>query len=105
MPADSAIGAEAYVKQQMSPTLKTDVYASAAMNASRDCPTCHGAGVYRYSDRSMAICDRCCKHNQGWWQLEGAYGRDNGRWACKLGCGAIVDAPPPVLEFLPRAKT
>ena len=105
MPADCRLDPETYVIQQRAPTRKTDVYASAAMNADRDCPVCLGAGVYRYNDRRMAICVSCCKHNQGWWQLEGAYGADNGRWACKAGCGTIVDAPPPVLEFLPRAKT
>jgi hypothetical protein len=105
VPADCTVDPETYVMQQRAPTRKTDAYASAAMNADRDCPVCHGAGVYRYSDRNMAICDLCCKHNQGWWQLEGAYGPDNGRWACKVGCGTIVDTPPPVLEFLPRAKT
>jgi hypothetical protein len=105
MPADCTVDPETYVMQQRAPTRKTDAYASAAMNADRDCPICHGAGVYRYSDRNMAICDLCCKHNQGWWQLEGAYGPDNGRWACKVGCGVIVDTPPPVLEFLRRAKT
>jgi hypothetical protein len=104
MPADCKIDPETYVTRQRGETRKTDVYVSAAMNADRDCPTCHGAGVYRFTDRSMAICDLCCKHNQGWWQLEGAYGPDNGRWACKVGCGTIVDTPPPVLEFLPRAK-
>src|SRR3546814_13952665 len=46
--------------------------------------------------------DLCCKHNRGWWQLEGAYGKDNGRWACKAGCGLILDTPPLELEFLPR---
>jgi len=63
MPADSGVDPETYVKQQRAPTRKTDVYTSAALNADRDCPTCHGAGVYRYNDRSMAICDACCKHN------------------------------------------
>jgi hypothetical protein len=105
MPADCDLDPEAYVTQQRGEIRRTDVYASAAMNADPACATCHGAGVYRYSERATAICNACCKHNQGWWQLEGAYGADNGRWACKIGCGAIVDVPPPVLEFLPRAKT
>lgn len=104
LPADGNIDPESYVKAQHAPARENDVYASAAMNANRECPTCRGTGVYRVNDRAMAICDLCCKHNQGWWQLEGAYGADNGRWACKLGCGKIVDQPPPVLEFLPRAK-
>src|SRR3546814_4859083 len=34
--------------------------------------------------------------------LEGAYGKDNGRWACKARCGLILDTPPLELEFLPR---
>ena len=105
MPADCKVDPETYVREQRAPARQNDVYVNAAMNADRDCPTCQGAGVYRVNDRAMAICDLCCKHNQGWWQLEGAYGSDNGRWACKLGCGKIVDKPPPVLEFLPRAKT
>ena len=105
MPVDAELDPETYVKQQLGPICKSDVYANAAMNADRDCTLCGGAGVYRYSDQSMAICNSCCKHNQGWWQLEGHYGADNGKWACKLGCGAIVETPPLVLEFLPRAKT
>ncbi len=103
MPDDCKVDPMMYVLQRRAEPRKTDIHAGAAMNANRDCPTCRGAGIYRYSDRSTAICDACCKHNQGWWQLEGAYGADNGRWACKVGCGVIVDAPPPVLEFLPRS--
>ena len=105
MPADTTVDPEAFIKQNLGTARKTDMYANAAMNADSDCPNCQGAGVYRYSDRALAICAQCCKHNQGWWRLEGAYGPDNGRWACKAGCGAIVDTPPPVLEFLPRARS
>jgi hypothetical protein len=105
MPADGKVDPETFVKAQHAPARQNDVYVNAAMNAERGCPTCQGAGFYRVNDRATAICDLCCKHNQGWWQLEGAYGADNGRWACKLGCGKIVDKPLPVLEFLPRAIT
>ena len=105
MPADAGIDPMTYVTQQRGEPRKADVYASAAMNADRDCPGCHGTGVYRYDERHLAICNLCCKHNQGWWQLEGAYGPDNGRWACKAGCGKIADTPPLELEFLPRART
>jgi hypothetical protein len=105
MPEGCKVDPEAYVIQHRAEIRITDTYVSAALNANPDCAICHGAGVYRYSDSSTAICDACCKHNQGWWLLEGAYGPDNGRWACKVGCGTIVDTPPPVLEFLPRAKS
>lgn len=78
-------------------------FASAAMNADPRCKTCSGTGVRRTGGGSLVICDACCPHNQGWWQLESAYGENNGRWACKAGCGHIVDTPTPLIEFLPRA--
>ena len=105
MPAGGTLDPQDYVARHRGHTRQADAYASAAMNADRDCPTCHGSGVHRYDVRHLAVCRTCCKHNQGWWLLEGAYGPDNGRWACKAGCGAIVDAPPLELEFLPRALT
>jgi hypothetical protein len=103
MPVNSLVDPMTYVMQQRSQSAKTDAYASAAMNADHDCAKCLGAGVYRRDVRHFAICDLCCKHNHGWWLLEGAYGPDNGRWACKAGCGKIVDVPQLDLEFLPRA--
>jgi hypothetical protein len=103
MPANSQEDPMLYMMRQRGPSLRTDAFASAAMNADRDCPKCDGTGIYRVGDQNVAICDLCCKHNQGWWQLEGAYGPDNGRWACKAGCGNIIDTPPLELEFLPRA--
>lgn len=100
---DDANDPMAYVMEHRDRTAPLDTFSSAAATADPACPQCGGSGVYRLDDRRLAICDRCCRHNQGWWQLEGAYGRDNGRWACKAGCGAIVDEPPPELEFLPRS--
>src|SRR3546814_269463 len=102
MPADCGMDPGAYLEmhQYVSPVL--DMRASAAMTADPDCPKCNATGVYQHSDRRLALCDLCCKHNRGWWQLEGAYGKDNGRWACKAGCGLILDTPPLELEFLPR---
>jgi hypothetical protein len=83
---------------------RRDAHASAAMNADPGCAKCGGAGVHACGEGQLRVCDLCCKHNQGWWRLEGAYGADNGRWACKAGCGVIVDTPPPVLQFLPRTQ-
>lgn len=104
MPADSPLDPQTFVMQHRGVVAETDAFASAAMNADPDCPKCHGTGVIRRDARHAAVCDLCCKHNQGWWLLEGSYGEDNGRWACKAGCGLIVDEPPLELEFLPRAK-
>lgn len=104
LPPASTLDPMIYVMQHRGPTSESDSHASAAMTANPGCPKCEGTGVYRRDARHVAICDLCCKHNQGWWLLEGAYGPDNGRWACKAGCGIIVDSPPLELEFLPRAK-
>ncbi|MBB6123380.1 hypothetical protein FHS92_001087 [Sphingobium subterraneum] len=104
MPVHSTLSPSSYLRQQQEQSPRLDAYASAAVNADRDCPKCDGSGVYRRDNHRLAICDICCKHNQSWWQLEGDYGADTGRWACGAGCGAIVDTPPPELEFLPRAR-
>jgi len=97
------IDPETYVARHRTREKRRDALASAAMNADPDCARCGGAGVYAGGDAALYVCELCCKHNQGWWRLEGGYGENNGRWACKAGCGAIVDRPPPVLQFLPRA--
>lgn len=104
LPADARGDPAAYILQHRDPEPDLDSYASAAMTARRGCPKCLGTGAYHRDDKHVAICDLCCRHNQGWWQLEGAYGLDNGRWACKAGCGFVVDKPSPELEFLPRAR-
>lgn len=104
MPPGDARDPLAYLTGQSEQSSVTDAYASAAMTADPDCSGCHGTGAYERAGGHFAVCDMCCKHFQGWWLLEGAYGADNGRWACKAGCGTIVDtAPPKDLEFLPRA--
>lgn len=103
MPDTPGIDPAELLSLQRANAPKSDPHVSAAMNADRDCTKCKGAGVYRRDEHHLAICDLCCKHNQGWWRLEGAYGVDNGRWACKAGCGVIVDTPPLELEFLPRS--
>ena len=102
-PADRAVDPRTYIGQCDEPAAPFDAFASAAINADRECRKCNGSGVYHLQQKRLAICDRCCKHNQGWWLLEGSYGPDNGRWACKAGCGHIVDTLPLELEFLPRA--
>jgi hypothetical protein len=104
MPAGDHVDPMTVVLEHRSRGPRLDAHASAAMNADPGCVKCDGTGVYQCGVGQLSVCDLCCKHNQGWWQLEGAYGADNGRWACKAGCGVIADTPPPVLQFLPRAK-
>jgi hypothetical protein len=51
------------------------------------CPKCHSSGWYQYDDMHFKICEVCCQHEQGWWLLQEYYGEDNGKYACKKGCG------------------
>jgi len=101
-PADPTATPSVYVSAHMADAGRPDSLINATMNADPACKKCHGTGLYDYDDGHTAICSLCCKHNVGWWQLEGCYGEDNGRWACKAGCGLIVDKPPTETQFLPR---
>ncbi len=63
------------------------------------CPKCNNTGWYQYSGFERGtphstICDLCCKHDQGYWQLHEHYGKDNEKWCCKAGCGHILDNEP-----------
>lgn len=104
-PSGSKFDPIAFFEEQHDPVRAGDAFATAAINANRNCPKCVGRGVYLHVQGTLAICDMCCRHNHGWWLLEGGYGLNNGRWACKVGCGTIVDHPEPELEFLPRTTT
>jgi len=53
----------------------------------KNCPKCHGKGTYFYDHNHSTVCDLCCDHDKGWWLLEEHYGKDNGKWCCKAGCG------------------
>lgn len=105
MPAGNDIDPETVVLAHRRPEPRLDALVSAAMNADPQCVKCGGTGVHACGERQLCVCDACCQHNQGWWQLEGGYGVDNGRWACKAGCGVILDAPPAALQFLPRTSS
>lgn len=58
------------------------------------CKKCKGKGGYFYDEQHLKPCEECCAHADGWWKLEKHYGADNGKYACKTGCGTLVDAPP-----------
>jgi hypothetical protein len=55
------------------------------------CEKCKGEGRYMYDENHMKPCEVCCDHSEGWWKLEDNYGDDNGKYACKKGCGTLVD--------------
>lgn len=74
--------------------IKTDVWDNAKKNAKKDCPKCHGTGQYYYDNEHGTICALCCQHNMGWWKLEKHYGKNNGKWCCKAGCGTTKRTIP-----------
>lgn len=44
-----------------------------------------------FDESHIQTCDACCTHSDGWWKLEDHYGGDNGKYACKKGCGTMID--------------
>jgi hypothetical protein len=58
------------------------------------CSKCLGTGWYAYDHNHSKPCEVCCPHDQGWWRLLEHYGHNNGRWACRRGCGHIVESLP-----------
>ena len=56
------------------------------------CNKCNGTGYYKYDHNHSKICEYCCSHDQGWWELTEGYagyieGADNR--CCKAGCGML----------------
>jgi hypothetical protein len=60
----------------------------------KKCEKCKGAGQYMYDENHIKPCEVCCTHSEGWWKLEDNYGDDNGKYACKNGCGTLVEKEP-----------
>jgi len=57
-----------------------------------DCPKCKGTGWYMYSHDHSTICNACCKHEEGWWDLTehySGYKKDADNACCKKGCGTL----------------
>jgi len=60
---------------------------------SEKCVKCNGMGWYQYDHNHSTICDKCCTHDQGWWELTENYsyyieGADNR--CCEKGCGTMA---------------
>lgn len=64
------------------------------MTKTSKCKKCDGKGGYFYDEQHFKPCEVCCTHPDSWWKLEQHYGTDNGRYACKRGCGTIIDDLP-----------
>ena len=57
------------------------------------CTKCNGTGWYAYDHNHSKVCEMCCDHNKGWWELTEGYsgyieGRDNR--CCLNGCGTML---------------
>ena len=68
-----------------------DPFEYAESNAKEDCAKCGGTGKYQYSTHGtphFTICDLCCTHGQGVWELSPTcHNVSNGIWCCLAGCG------------------
>lgn len=56
------------------------------------CPKCNGTGWYNYDHNHSTVCNECCTHSEGWWEVTKHYngyieGSDNR--CCKNGCGTM----------------
>jgi len=56
------------------------------------CGKCKDTGWYQYDHNHSQVCDECCEHKEGWWDLTPIYhsyieGEDNA--CCKAGCGTM----------------
>lgn len=69
----------------------------AAANARPECPRCGGTGQYQFTTHGtpkFTICNLCCKHDRGWWQLSEHHSQP-GKWCCRAGCGYVSPTDPP----------
>jgi hypothetical protein len=60
----------------------------------KKCEKCKGEGWYQYSGFNggtphSTICDECCTHDKGFWELKEYYGKNNDKMCCLNGCGFI----------------
>ena len=61
------------------------------------CSKCKGKGYYIYTTIGTPhgkLCEVCCKHKEGFWELKEHYGEDNGKLCCITGCGFTKQKPP-----------
>jgi len=64
------------------------------MKVKQTCKKCKGTGQYMYDENHITVCDACCTHPEGWHKIESGHGKDNGKYMCKKGCGALRESLP-----------
>lgn len=58
----------------------------------RECEKCKGTGWRKYDHNHTVVCEYCCTHSEGWWEITEHYsgykeGEDNA--CCKKECGTM----------------
>ncbi len=56
------------------------------------CKKCNGEGSYMYSHNHGKICEYCCTHDKGWWELTedfSGYEEGGNNNCCRKGCGMM----------------
>ena len=56
-----------------------------------DCKKCNGTKSYMYDEIHGTVCDECCAHDQGWFELCDGHGTLAGELCCKAGCGHVLE--------------
>lgn len=56
------------------------------------CVFCAGTGWRKCGHNHAQVCEHCCKHDKGWWELTEHHagyvaGKDNA--CCRAGCGTM----------------
>ncbi len=68
-----------------------------------ECKKCNGTGAYAYDHNHSQVCDACCPHDQGWFELSKGYanyieGQDNR--CCRVGCGTMKREANPMQHIV-----
>ena len=56
------------------------------------CKKCNDTGWYMYDHNHSTICDICCKHDKGWFNVsehQHGYIPDSDNACCLAGCGVM----------------
>ena len=56
------------------------------------CKKCNDTGWYNYDHNHSKVCEACCTHSEGWWELTEHYAgyiKDANNNCCKAGCGTM----------------
>lgn len=56
------------------------------------CKKCNDTGWYQYDHNHAKVCEACCKHDRGWWQLgehHAGYKAGEDNLCCDAGCGTL----------------